>query len=134
MPEFKYDNGGFTRRLLPITTEDGQTGPMQGCFERFHRLNPHVLRTIEELVEMMRERGVTQWGMKGVFEVLRWQYAMQTGGEAYKLNNNYTAFYVRVVVGRYPNLDGFFKMRKQALGYVVDWSALGLKTPAHLRG
>ena len=49
--------------------------------------------------------------MKQIFEVIRWEYDLKTTGD-FKLNNNYTAWYARLVMERNPSLDGFFQLRK----------------------
>ena len=61
----------------------------------------------------MRRRGVTQYGIGGLFEVLRWQRRMETVDPAsdYKLNNNYRSFYARLLMEREPELRDFFELR-----------------------
>lgn len=92
-------------------------GPLQERFEHFHKLNPAVLDAIVRIAKQLKGRGFRQAGMKLIFERLRWLYALQTSGEDYKLNNNYTAFYARLVMHQHPELDGFFKLRKQRIEY-----------------
>lgn len=82
-------------------------------FYRFHQRNPHVYNAIIELSKRMQKAGVKKFGMKGVFEYLRWQYAMQTQGDQYKLNNNYTSLYSRLIMEREAELRGFFETRKR---------------------
>jgi hypothetical protein len=92
-------------------------GPLQERFEEFHRLNPAVLDAITRIATQLKGRGFQRAGMKLIFERLRWLYALQTSGEEYKLNNNYTAFYARLVMHLHPTLEGFFKLRKQRIEY-----------------
>jgi len=53
--------------------------------------------------------------MKMLFEVIRWQHYMTTNDPSseYKLNNNYTAFYARLLMKHTPELDGVFELRRQ---------------------
>lgn len=113
------------REIVPVST----SGDIQKRFEAFHRRNPHVLEVVESLAWAMWLQGVRRWGMKGIFEVLRWRYAMQTQGEQYKLNNVFTAFYARVVAARHRPLAHFFQVRRQRTNYVIDWGALNLDPP-----
>jgi hypothetical protein len=52
-------------------------------------------------------------GMKMLWEALRYQSALQTRGEPYKLNNNYTALYARMLMENEPELRGFFETRER---------------------
>ncbi len=96
-------------------------------FEAFHRMNPHVYKSVVAVSLDLKERGFRKGGMKMVFERLRWLYAIQTVGEDYKLNNNYTAYYARLVMETVPDLDGFFetRLRQGQDPYVPDLVALG---------
>lgn len=80
-------------------------------FESFHRENPHVYGRLVEMAREAKRRGIEKWGMKRLFEVIRWEHAIRTRGECVKLNNNYTAFYARRVMADHPDLDGFFETR-----------------------
>lgn len=82
-------------------------------FEAFHAANPGVYQALRRLALDMRRRGVRSYGMKGLFEILRWQYALQTQGEPYKLNNNYTSHYARLLMKNEPALAHFFETRQQ---------------------
>lgn len=37
---------------------------------------------------------------------------LQTSGDKYKLNNNYTRHYSRLLMSREPELEGFFEVRE----------------------
>ncbi len=82
-------------------------------FNRFHQRNPHVYHLIVDISKRMKRSGVHKFGMKGVFEYLRWQYTMQTQGERYRLNNIFTSIYARLVMETEVELKGFFETRKR---------------------
>lgn len=84
---------------------------IQERFEAFHTANPHVYAALRGLALQMLGNGVRQYGIKGLFEILRWQFALQTKGEPFKLCNNYTSRYARLLVKLNPELDGFFEFR-----------------------
>lgn len=77
----------------------------------FHAANPHVYDALKTLSLVMRRRGRNRWSINGAFEVLRWQHALQTNGDEFKLNNNYRAFYARLLMDE-PELAGFFEVRE----------------------
>lgn len=82
-------------------------------FIYFHRANPHIYGNLKALALSAQRKGQT-FGIKALFEILRWQYAQvatTTMGEPFKLNNNYTALYARMLMHREPELAGYFETR-----------------------
>lgn len=107
---------------------DFRKGNLQLQFEEFHRNNPDVFDEIVDICNELRwRRGFHRCGISLVFERLRWLRAIQTKGDEFKLNNNYRAFYARLVMFLYPGLNGFFEIRDQRIEYEVDLAALGMK-------
>ena len=51
--------------------------------------------------------------MDAAFHVLRFETAISTDDEGLKVNNNYSAFAARDLMKQYPELEGFFQLRKQ---------------------
>lgn len=82
------------------------------AFEAFHENNPHVYDQLVRMARQAKAAGVERWGMKRLFEVLRWERAIESRGEPFLLNNNFTAFYARLVMEREPDLVGFFETRR----------------------
>jgi len=97
--------------LFPTTDERPPT--LRERFEQFHADNPQVYDGLRELALRARRRGHERYGIKGLFEILRWQHAMETTDEEFKLNNDFTAFYARLLMDREFELDGFFETREQ---------------------
>lgn len=91
-------------------------GPKSGSIETdfwgFHEANPHVYTRLVELARAwVQRRGPRKLGMKMLFEVLRWEVAMRTTGDDFKLNNNYTSYYARLIMERESDLAGIFETR-----------------------
>jgi hypothetical protein len=82
-------------------------------FEAFHARNPQVYGALRDMALELRRRGHRQYGIKALFEVLRFNAAMQTHGDPFKLNNNYTALYARLLMDNEPELVGFFELRRR---------------------
>ena len=82
-------------------------------FVQFHEANPEVYRKLELLAQGMWDAGRRRVGMKMLFEVLRWQHYLRTvdTSSEFKLNNNFTALYSRLLVARHPEWEGLFEMR-----------------------
>jgi hypothetical protein len=103
--------GLFERRIVTINAH-GLTLDQQ--FETFHAENPHVYEHLRTLALNAKRKGLTV-GIAMLFEVLRWQYLMTTTDVAseFKLNNNYRAFYARLLMEREPELQDYFETRTQ---------------------
>lgn len=101
--------GLFDRRIVTINAH-GMTLDQQ--FEAFHAANPHVYEALRRLALDAARRG-RRLGIGALFEVLRWQYAMNTTDvdSDYKLNNNYRSFYARLLMEKEPELAGYFETR-----------------------
>jgi len=91
-----------------------RTAPIAERFRAFHGANPHVYRALRNLALEARRRGRQRYGMKGLFEVLRWHYALETTDVEFKLNNNFTAHYARMLMAREPEPQGFFETREHS--------------------
>jgi len=91
----------------------GQT--YEEAFKRFNELNPHVLAMMERESLKMKDHvpGLKHIGIDFIFARLRWLYAFTTGGDNFKLNNNFKAFYARELMDTCPSLEGFFHLRNQ---------------------
>ena len=101
-----FSNGD---RRYPIASADK--------FLAFHRDNPEVYDRLRDLSLQLRRRGRAVYGIKSLFEVLRWKMAIETTDEDFKLNNNYTSFYARLLMWSEPELRNFFRLREQRLPF-----------------
>lgn len=89
---------------------------IQERFDAFHAANPNVYQALRTLAYGLLKRGVKHYGMKGLYERLRWEYAIQTGGEPYKLSNDFTSRYARLLMDNEPLLRGMFDLRELRSG------------------
>lgn len=81
-------------------------------FDEFHRDNPHVYTIMVNLAkEWVRRTGRSKLGIAMLFERARWELALQTTDAEYKLNNNYKAYYARLIMHRNPDLGDLFDLR-----------------------
>lgn len=94
--------------LNPVNRVLGQS--LEEQFDAFHGANPHVYSALRSLARELKRRGAKKAGIGQLFEVLRWQYALQTQGSEYRLNNNYRSFYARLL-NQEPELRGMFETR-----------------------
>jgi len=80
-------------------------------FQLFHDQNPHVANILAQRAFSLKRQGVRHWGIAALFEVLRYEFALKTQGDAFKLNNDFRALYSRMLMDEYPELEGFFETR-----------------------
>ncbi len=85
----------------------------------FHERNPQVMERLRGMALGLRRSGVTRWGMKGLWEVLRYEQQIQVDPDAtpFTLNNDYTAWYARELMDLEPELRGFFELRGRRRDY-----------------
>lgn len=82
-------------------------------FLEFHRNNPHVYERLRELCLQVRRAGVQKFGIRTVWERLRWHARFETKrpSHEWKLNNNYTRYYARLLMKQESELSGMFEVR-----------------------
>lgn len=115
-PELQPSLFGITElpAIHELTKEEKSSLSIDEQFQRFHELNPHVCDAIIAVSHHARTKWhLRKWSVDAAFHALRWEYAFKTGGDDFKLNNNYTAPYSRLVLERDPSLRGFFEQRKR---------------------
>jgi hypothetical protein len=100
-----------------MNTLEGQISiwgtPIKEQFDVFHKTNPVVFHELIGLADQLRSRGHKRGSMKMLFEVLRWERMIRTDDPSseFKLNNNYTSHYARLMVETHPRFEGFFAIR-----------------------
>jgi len=108
------DAGDLTLDDVVQVVEDDDDNPRTGTIadraERFHRRNPNVYRFAVRVARYMKSRGLRQYGIGAVWEVMRFKY-LESFGDVYKLNNNYRAWYARRIMRLEPDLADFFRTR-----------------------
>ena len=80
-------------------------------FEIYDKENPSVwVKFREKSFETIR-KGFSHYSAKGIFEVLRWHEAGEEKDDGFKVNNNYTAYYARKFMDKFPQHEGFFRTK-----------------------
>jgi hypothetical protein len=98
--------------LLDLLTQSDQTD-LERRFVEFHGKNPEVYVQLVRLARILKARGHKRIGIAMLFEQLRWQYALKTTDlSGFKLNNNYRAYYARLIMEKNLDLVGFFETRE----------------------
>lgn len=81
-------------------------------FEEFHTDNPIVYEVLVSLAgQWVAATGRRKLGIGALFERARWDIALVTGDPDFKLNNNYRAYYARLIMRQERHLAGLFDLR-----------------------
>ena len=81
-------------------------------FARFHKDNPQIYSLLRRFSLTAKNKGFHNYGMKAIFEVVRWHMNVETKSrDGFKLSNEYTSRYARLLDREEPQLRGFFNMR-----------------------
>ena len=87
-------------------------------FLNYHKENPNVYKLFTKYTSKLYESGITRYSSKAIFERIRWHIAIATKGDAYKMNNNYTSCYARMLQNEDARFATFFATRKQTMSKV----------------
>jgi len=82
------------------------------AFERFHRDHPEVYTELVRLARQAVAAGRHKFGLKALWEVMRWNFWLRRGDGEFKLNNNHAPYYSRLIMAREPDLAGVFETRE----------------------
>lgn len=85
---------------------------IQERFEAFDAANPWVASALIALAESAKAHGETRVGIKALIERLRWSHSRATTGDSWRLNNDYSSRYSRLIAERRPDLAPLFATRK----------------------
>ena len=98
--------------LSPLTEPDYE--PEMSIAERFaifHQQNPHVADTLEALAAQWLAHH-SRVGVKALYERARWESGIATAGDVWRLNNDWTAHYARLLLARHPEREGAIHVRE----------------------
>ncbi len=72
----------------------------------------HVYLEAVDRCYRLRKRGVKHYGVKAIFESIRYDWTVGLLGDGeFRLNNNHTSLLARFIMAKHPQLEGFFEIR-----------------------
>lgn len=95
-----------------VIVQPGHKPDLAERFQAFHASNPDVYRRLTVMARDLLARGRSGVGIGMLWETLRYEQAMTTSGQPYKLNNSYRSRYSRMIMEQEPDLRGFFTTRE----------------------
>lgn len=81
-------------------------------FLDFHRDNPRVFELFKRFTNEARRAGRAHYGIKSIAERIRWHVSIETKGDDFKINNNFSSCYARMLIADDPSLKEFFETRR----------------------
>ena len=96
---------------IPQLSLLGEPNTCEERFLEFHQENPHVYDRLVAMCRRLTAKGHKKIGIAMLFEVMRWDHMLATSDEPYKLNNNYKAYYARMIMASEADLAGVFNTR-----------------------
>ncbi len=92
------------------TSEAAAISIEPSTFAQFHATNPDVYRRLVELARYANGQG-KRVGIRLLWERLRWDATFETEAADWKLNNNFTGDYARLIMEEERDLAGYFEVR-----------------------
>lgn len=107
-----FDPDEIGRTALTLD-ESSEPITLRDKYERFNKANPHVFQSLAHMAIDLKAKGVQQYGIAALFEVLRYEHTMSTTDDSFqfKLSNSYKPFYARDIMAAFPELQDFFVIR-----------------------
>lgn len=84
---------------------------LQEEFNAYHQRNPRIYEKLRTLALRLKRVGASSYGMKALFEILRFNALLQSDTK-FKLSNSLTPYYARLLMKQEPQLAGFFHTRE----------------------
>lgn len=82
-------------------------------FNEYHKSNPYVFDLFIRFTMEAKRRGYKRFSAKAVFERIRWHMNVETeDADGFKINNNYTSRYVRLLEKFFPEHKDFYRKRE----------------------
>ena len=80
-------------------------------FNEYHMSNPDIFKLFKDLANQTKDAGRNTYSAKSLMEVIRWNKSL-VPGDTFKINNDYTSLYARLLIAQDSSFDGFFELRQ----------------------
>lgn len=78
----------------------------------WHKENPHVYELFERFSLQAINSGRKNFSHWLIMNRIRWETAITTTGDDFKIRNDFIAYYARLFMALHPEHDGFFRIRE----------------------
>jgi hypothetical protein len=77
----------------------------------WHKQNPHVYELFEKFTLDAISKGHDRLSAWLIVNRIRWETAVETRGDDFKISNDFIAYYARLFMHNHPRYEGFFKTK-----------------------
>lgn len=93
---------------------DGASGEKVEKFFTFYQKRPELWKAFVKTSVEAARRGIRRWGAKAVFEVIRYEAALEgdKGEGEFKVCNTWAPYYARLLTYCLPQLSDFFEFKR----------------------
>ena len=81
-------------------------------FDEFHSNNPQVYSNFKAYTFKAIRAGLKQYSAWAIINRMRWESEVETGGNRFKLPNDFIALYARKFAEDHPEHSGFFRTKQ----------------------
>ena len=78
----------------------------------WHKQNPHVYELFEKFTLDAISKGHDRLSAWLIVNRIRWETAVETRGDDFKISNDFIAYYARLFMHNHPRYEGFFKTKQ----------------------
>jgi len=78
----------------------------------WHKENPHVYEMFERFALEAYNTGRENFSHWLIMNRIRWETAIVTTGDDFKIRNDFIAYYARLFMVHHPQCRGFFRTKK----------------------
>ena len=83
------------------------------AFKAYHAAHPKVWFLFKLYTEAAIASGRPSYSADAICHRIRWYSEIESCDDSVKLNNNFTAYYARLFMVKFPQHDGFFNLRQR---------------------
>ena len=81
-------------------------------FQQYNKKNPYIYELFKKYAFETISKSFSNFGAHTIIHRIRWYTEVESAGDAFKINNNYSAYYSRLFMEEFPQHNGFFRTRK----------------------
>ena len=85
---------------------------MKEIWWEWHKENPHVYQMFERFALEAVDSGKRNFSHWLIMNRMRWETALQTSGDEFKIRNDFIAYYARLFMAYHPEHEGFFRIKR----------------------
>ena len=93
--------------------EDKNMSEVDMKFFKYHKESPHIFNLFVAFSKEIKAKGYKTYSMRTIMHRIRWHVDITTNDpDGFKMNNNYSSRYARMLANEYPDFKDFFKNRR----------------------